>query len=57
MSIRQVMKGIPSTNLPVKGILENDWEVLTPHQDECIKRLGMTIQLEQEAYLTMHPEV
>ncbi|KPJ06380.1 hypothetical protein RR48_14119 [Papilio machaon] len=57
MPLRQVMKGMPSQNLSVKGILENDWEVLAPHQDESIKRLGMTIQLEQESYLTVHPEI
>ncbi|CAK1588239.1 unnamed protein product [Parnassius mnemosyne] len=57
MPFKKVMKGIPLPNLPVEGILENDREALTSYQQECVTRLGMTIQMEQEAYLTTHPEI
>ncbi|KOB68016.1 Uncharacterized protein OBRU01_18952 [Operophtera brumata] len=57
MPIWKNMKGIPSEKLAAEGLMSNDWALLTPCQRECNTRLGMTIQLEQEAYLTQHPEV
>ncbi|XP_068619092.1 uncharacterized protein [Battus philenor] len=57
MPLKQVMKGIPSNNLVAEGIYENDLEALNPCQHECVTRIGMTIQVEQESYLTMHPEI
>ncbi|CAG4929757.1 unnamed protein product [Parnassius apollo] len=57
MPFKKVMKGIPLRNLPAEGVLKNDREALTSYQQECVTRLGMTIQMEQEAYLNMHPEI
>ncbi|XP_063837395.1 uncharacterized protein LOC135086574 [Ostrinia nubilalis] len=57
MSLKKVMKGLPSDLLVAEGLMYQDWDALTTCQRECITRLGMTIQLEQEAYLTEHPEV
>lgn len=51
------MKTLPSDILAAKGLLYEDWDALNPCQRECTSRLGMTIQIEQEAYLTQHPEV
>lgn len=57
MPLHKIMKGLPSDFLAAKGLLYQDWSSLTPCQRECMTRLGMTIQIEQEAYLTEHPEV
>ncbi|KAI8430747.1 hypothetical protein MSG28_000919 [Choristoneura fumiferana] len=57
MPLRRLMQGQRNDILSAKGILEMDWTALTPCQRECVSRLGMTIQLEQEAYLTQHPEI
>ncbi|KAM3968407.1 LOW QUALITY PROTEIN: uncharacterized protein ACR2FA_000106 [Aphomia sociella] len=57
MPLKKIMKGIPSDLLAAEGLLYHDWTAMTPSQRECTTRLGMTIQMEQEAYLTKHPEV
>ncbi|KAL4704330.1 hypothetical protein ACJJTC_012906, partial [Scirpophaga incertulas] len=44
-------------NLPANGMLSHDKEALTLTQRQCTARLGVTMQLEQEAYLHQHPEV
>ncbi|CAK1554132.1 unnamed protein product [Leptosia nina] len=56
MSLRKVMKGVPLDILPAEGLLYRD-EALTPCQRECTARLGITHQIEQESYLSRHPEV
>ncbi|XP_047524595.1 uncharacterized protein LOC125062605 [Pieris napi] len=57
MSLRKVMKGVPLDPLPAKGILYRDEDALTTCQRECVARLGNTLQLEQESYLSRHPEI
>ncbi|CAF4744828.1 unnamed protein product [Pieris macdunnoughi] len=57
MSLRKVMKGVPLDPLPAKGILYRDEDALTTCQRECVARVGTTLQLEQESYLSRHPEI
>lgn len=57
MPIWKKMRGLPSEKLAAEGLLAHDWTALTLCQKECNTRLGMTIQLEEEAYLSQHPEV
>ncbi|XP_045509990.1 uncharacterized protein LOC123705299 [Colias croceus] len=56
MPLRKVVKGTPLDLLP-EGLLHHDEDALTPCQKECTARLGVTMQLEQEAYLSQHPEI
>lgn len=57
MPLKHIVMGLPVDQLAAEGLLYQDWEALSNCQRECITRLGMTLQLEQEAYLTKHPEV
>ncbi|XP_063634181.1 uncharacterized protein LOC134804838 [Cydia splendana] len=36
---------------------EADWEATTPCQREAVARLGRTVQLEQEAFLSQNPKI
>ncbi|CAH0716452.1 unnamed protein product, partial [Brenthis ino] len=51
------MKGVPPDRLPAEGLLSRDKDAVTCCQEECINRLGKTLQIEQENYLLRHPEV
>lgn len=57
MPLKKIMKGVPSDILPAEGLFYHDPDALTTCQRACADRLGKTIQLEQEAYLSQHPEV
>lgn len=57
MSFKRVMKGQNTDRLPARGLFHQNVNAITACQSECIRRLGKTIQLEQEAYLINHPEV
>ncbi|XP_026758693.1 uncharacterized protein LOC113518119 [Galleria mellonella] len=57
MSLKKVMKGLPPDLLAAEGLLYHDWTAISSNQRECISRLGITIQMEQESYLIEHPEV
>ncbi|CAH4038922.1 unnamed protein product [Pieris brassicae] len=57
MPLRKVMKGVPLDPLPAEGILYRDDDALTNCQRECVARVGTTLQLEQESYLSRHPEI
>ncbi|XP_037869869.1 uncharacterized protein LOC101736770 [Bombyx mori] len=57
MSFKRVMKGQNTDRLPARGLFHQNVNAITACQSDCIRRLGKTIQLEQEAYLINHPEV
>ncbi|XP_032527358.1 uncharacterized protein LOC116777760 [Danaus plexippus] len=57
MSLKKLMKGVPSEILPAEGLLSRDKSAITPCQAVCADRLGKTLQLEQEHYLLQHPEI
>ncbi|XP_059046185.1 uncharacterized protein LOC131841842 isoform X2 [Achroia grisella] len=57
MSLKKNMKGLPLDVLSAEGLLSHNWTALTANQRECTARIGMTMQMEQEAYLIEHPEV
>ncbi|CAG9781849.1 unnamed protein product [Diatraea saccharalis] len=56
MPFTKSIKGAPKENLAAFGIISQDLEALTACQRECTTRTSMTFQLEQEAYLSAHPE-
>lgn len=57
MSLKKLMKGVPPDRLPAEGLMSRDKDAVTCCQEECINRLGKTLQIEQENYLLRHPEV
>ncbi|CAB3225216.1 unnamed protein product [Arctia plantaginis] len=51
------LNGILNDNTTAYGLMYNDWDALTPCQKECTAHLATAIQLEEEAYMTRHPEI
>lgn len=51
------LKGMINDQTTAYGLMYNDWVVLSACQKECTAHLATAIQLEEEAYMTRHPEV
>lgn len=56
-SVIKRIRSVLGEGTTADGLLYNDWNVVSPCQVKCVETLSRSIQLEEEAYLTDHPEV